>query len=71
MGRVGEAVCAARDVGTDDYLIRPINSAELVARIRVVLQRRIAGSPLARFGALTFDLVHRQALADGASFVLR
>lgn len=53
------------EVGADDYLSKPFNPRELLARIHAVLRRRpapeIPGAPsndqeIARFGPFTFDL---------------
>lgn len=50
------------EVGADDYLGKPCNPRELLARIRAVLRRRegrdIAG-PVRNFGDWTLDLVER------------
>lgn len=49
------------EVGADDYLAKPCNPRELLARIRAVLRRRQdpQGQTLRRFGAWTLDLVER------------
>src|SRR5262247_4102035 len=50
------------EIGADDYLPKPFNPRELLARIRAVLRRRRPGSPAAsgeervlRFGPLEID----------------
>lgn len=55
------------EVGADDYLPKPCNPRELLARIRAVLRRRgeepAAGgnaSALRRFGVWTLDIVQRE-----------
>lgn len=62
------------EMGADDYLPKPFNPRELLARIRAVLRRRagaLAGSaaPLeggkVSFGAFTLDLGTRQLTRDG------
>jgi two-component system, OmpR family, KDP operon response regulator KdpE len=51
----------ALDSGADDYLTKPFNSGELLARIRVAIRHslRIDESPVFTKGSLTVDLVTR------------
>ncbi|MBO9576439.1 MAG: response regulator [Sphingobium sp.] len=53
------------EVGADDYLAKPCNPRELLARIRAVLRRRqdAQGAPVRRFGEWTLDLVERTVSA--------
>ena len=54
------------EVGADDYLSKPCNPRELLARIRAVLRRGAGGGEavavgkIRRFGGWTLDIVQRQ-----------
>lgn len=71
--RVGEATerAMALEEGADDYLNKPFDPYELVARIRAVLRRMRPGqAPLASSshlvsGFLTFDRTTRRVVKDG------
>jgi len=59
------------EMGADDYLPKPFNPRELMARIRAVLRRSQALPPLAandttrlRFAGWTLDLAHRQLVSS-------
>ncbi len=60
---------AALDAGADDYVVRPFDSEELVARIRAVLRRRpdpgSSTPPVMRVGDLEIDLSRRLVQRDG------
>ena len=55
------------ELGADDYLAKPFNPRELLARIRAVLRRAEPGEQ-ARFqsGGLSIDFAAREVLVDGA-----
>lgn len=54
---------AALDLGADDYVVKPFDTDELLARIRTALRHRIAGvsaSAITTVGAVMIDIVaHR------------
>ena len=63
------------EVGADDYLPKPFNPRELLARIRAVLRRPATASPEAtdgihRFGPFTLDVTRHALLRDGAESAL-
>lgn len=59
------------DAGAEDYLAKPFELDELLARLRVVF-RRSASAPVETMalGALTFDPVHREAAVAGRPLLL-
>ena len=67
------------EVGADEYLAKPFNPRELLARIHAVLRRRpateVPGAPssdqeVARFGPYTFDMGLRTLRKDGQDLPL-
>ena len=57
------------ELGADDYLPKPFNPRELLARLKAILRRRRAGTdlrPVLRFGRLEIDREARQVRLDGA-----
>jgi DNA-binding response OmpR family regulator len=60
------------EIGADDYLPKPFEPRELLARLRAILRRK--GSPAARdvlrFGRLEIDRGARRARLDGADCML-
>jgi two-component system phosphate regulon response regulator OmpR len=58
------------EMGADDYLPKPFEPRELLARLRAILRRRQRGGAPAevlRFGRLEVDAGARQARLDGAA----
>jgi two-component system OmpR family response regulator len=59
------------DNGADDYLVKPIERAELAARMRAVRRRMSGfGSPRLTFGEVELDLNAKAAFVSGARTVL-
>lgn len=68
------------ETGADDYMMKPFNPRELIARLRAVLRRAGRATPAApdrsdstllAFGAMRLDLTRRELLgADGAEVPL-
>ncbi len=54
------------DAGADDYMVKPYETEELMARIRALLRRtQLDQSMIYTFGDLTLDTSTRQALRNG------
>jgi DNA-binding response OmpR family regulator len=55
------------ELGADDYLPKPFNPRELLARLRAVLRRRqeAPGRPVLRFGRLEIDRAERAVRLEG------
>jgi DNA-binding response OmpR family regulator len=67
-----ENVIAGLNAGSDDYLTKPFEMGELVARVRALLRRSYhQPAPLLCVGELTIDLNSRQARAGETSMQLR
>jgi len=59
------------DAGADDYLIKPYDPGELLARLRAVERRRSAASaPIIELGDLQIDLSHELVRRNGVPVAL-
>jgi two-component system response regulator TctD len=63
---------AGLDYGADDYMLKPFDAAELVARMRALLRRSEGeASPIRRIGSLAFDPALGSASVAGRTLSLR
>lgn len=56
--------------GADDYLVKPFQIGELLARVEAVLRRRLPGGETLRLGDVTVRTDSRQVEKDGCPVIL-
>ncbi len=65
---------AALDLGADDYVVKPFDTAEVLARVRTALRQRVrggSGDPVLSLGSVTIDLAARTVSKGGEAVHLR
>lgn len=67
-----EEKIAALDLGADDYVTKPFDTDELLARIRVALRHRagIGSGPVKTIGPITIDAAAREVRRNGEPVAL-
>ena len=67
-----EEKVAALDAGADDYVTKPFDTAELLARVRAAQRRSLTetGEPVFKSGSLCVDFSARQVKLDGKEIKL-
>ena len=58
-------------LGADDYIIKPFEILELVARVQAVLRRTGAGEKIVALGRCRVDLAQRRVTLDGEEIPLK
>ena len=64
-----EQKVAALDLGADDYVTKPFDTEELLARVRASLRQRLASETerqVVEVGSVAIDLLNRNVRRDGA-----
>jgi two-component system OmpR family response regulator len=68
-GEVLERI-AGLDAGADDYLTKPFDLGELLARVRALTRRSSDSAPVLQVGPLLLDKAERMVSVDGMPLVL-
>ncbi|MGV4796695.1 response regulator [Rhizobium sp. F40D2] len=69
-GAIDERI-AGLDAGADDYLVKPFNNGELIARVRALMRRSpVTTMPTLESAALRFDMASRQVTCNGIEIAL-
>ena len=58
-------------LGADDYILKPFEILELLARVEAVLRRTGAGDPTVEAGGCRVDLAQRRVTRDGVEIPLK
>jgi DNA-binding response OmpR family regulator len=65
LSSINDKVCGL-EAGADDYLTKPFDTDELVARVRALASRAHANGATLRFSGIEMDLVGRKVSRDGS-----